>query len=80
MTRDPAAQAVHERLENLVADMHEPDIEAGWAALVAQLEPPPAPVVPLRRRPRLWRPRQQPVARWRRPAGNATPGHRRRRP
>ena len=29
--------------------MPEPDVEAGWAALVAQLEPPVAPVVPLRR-------------------------------
>ncbi len=52
MTRDVAAQAVHERLESLTATMPEPDIEAGWAALVAQLEPPVAPVVPLRRRPR----------------------------
>jgi hypothetical protein len=52
MTRDVAAQAVHERLESLVATMSEPDVEAGWAALVAQLEPPVAPVVPLRRKPR----------------------------
>jgi hypothetical protein len=52
MTRDVAAQAVHERLESLVANMSEPDVEAGWAALVAQLEPPVAPVVPLRRKPR----------------------------
>ena len=52
MTRDAAAQAVHERLESLAATMPEPDIEAGWAALVAQLEPPVAPVVPLRRSPR----------------------------
>jgi hypothetical protein len=52
MTRDVAAQAVHERLESLAATMPEPDIEAGWAALVAQLEPPVAPVVPLRPRPR----------------------------
>jgi hypothetical protein len=49
MTRDVGAQAVHERLEHLVATMSEPDVEAGWAALVAQLEPPVAPVVPLRR-------------------------------
>jgi hypothetical protein len=49
MTRDVAAQAVHERLEHLSAAIPEPDIEAGWAALVAQLEPPIAPVVPLRR-------------------------------
>ena len=52
MTRDVAAQAVHERLEHFVTSMPEPDIEAGWAALVAQLEPPVAPVVPLRSRPR----------------------------
>ena len=49
MTRDASAQAVHERLEHLVATMPEPDVTAGWAALVAQLEPPVAPVVPLRR-------------------------------
>lgn len=55
MTRDVAAQAVHERLEHLVGTMAEPDIEAGWAALVAQLEPQIAPVVPLRRRSRLRR-------------------------
>ena len=53
MTRDAAAQAVHERLEHLVAAFPEADVEAGWAALVTQLEPPVAPVVPLRRpRPR----------------------------
>jgi hypothetical protein len=52
MTPDAAAQAVHERLEHLVTTMPEPDLEAGWAALVAQLEPPVAPVVPLRRRPK----------------------------
>ena len=55
MTRDAAAQAVHERLEHLTAAMPEPDIAAGWAALVAQLEPPVAPVVPFRGRPRPWR-------------------------
>src|SRR5262245_15023366 len=54
MTRDVAAQAVHERLEHLVTTMPDPDVEAGWAALVAQLEPPVAPIVRLhrRRRPR----------------------------
>ena len=53
MTRDAAAQAVHERLEHLVAALPEPDVEAGWAALVTLLEPPVAAVVPLRRpRPR----------------------------
>ena len=49
MTRDAAAQAVHERLEHLVATLPEPDVEAGWATLVTQLQPPVAPVVPLRR-------------------------------
>ena len=52
VTRDVAAQAVHERLEHFVATMPQPDVDAGWAALVVQLEPPVAPVVPLRRRPR----------------------------
>ncbi len=37
MTRDASAQAVHERFEHLVATMPEPDVEAGWSALVAQL-------------------------------------------
>jgi hypothetical protein len=49
MTRDVAAQAVHERLEHLASSMPEPDLDAGWAALAAQLEPPVAPVIPLRR-------------------------------
>jgi hypothetical protein len=49
MTRDASAQAVHERLEHLVVSMPEHDVEAGWAVLVAQLQPPIAPVVPLRR-------------------------------
>jgi len=55
MTRDAAAQAVHERLEHLVTNMPEPDLEAGWAALVAQLEPSVAPVARLRRRPKVRR-------------------------
>jgi hypothetical protein len=50
MTRDPAAQAVHERLENAAASMQAFDVDAGWSALAAQLEPPIAPVIPLRRR------------------------------
>jgi len=50
MTRDPAAQAVHERLESAVASMPRFDVEAGWAALAAELEPAMAPVIPLRRR------------------------------
>jgi hypothetical protein len=53
MTRDAAAQAVHERLEHEVSSMPAFDVEAGWAALAAQLEGPVAPVIPLRpRRPR----------------------------
>jgi hypothetical protein len=53
MTRDPASQAVHERLEHAVSSMPAFDVDAGWAALAAQLEPPVAPVIPLRRhRPR----------------------------
>ena len=46
---DPAAVLVHERLQQAVSSMRAPDIEAGWAALAAQLEPPLAPVVPLRK-------------------------------
>jgi hypothetical protein len=41
---------VHERLEGAVASMPAFDVEAGWSALVAQLEPPIAPVIRLRRR------------------------------
>jgi hypothetical protein len=53
MTRDAAAQAVHERLEHAVSRMPAFDVEAGWASLAAQLEGPVAPVIPLRpRRPR----------------------------
>jgi uncharacterized membrane protein YgcG len=50
MTRDAAAQAVHERLEHAVSEMPAFDVEAGWASLAAQLESPVAPVIPLRRR------------------------------
>lgn len=49
LERDPAAVLVHERLQQAVSSMRAPDIEAGWAALAAQLEPPLAPVVPLRK-------------------------------
>ena len=45
---DPAAVLVHERLQQAVSSMRAPDVEAGWAALAAQLEVPIAPVVPLR--------------------------------
>lgn len=50
MTRDPAAQAVHERLEHAASAISTFDVDAGWAALAAQLEGPVAPVIPLRRR------------------------------
>ena len=46
---DPAAVLVHERLEQAVSAMRAPDVEAGWAALAAQLEAPVAPVVTLRK-------------------------------
>ncbi len=46
---DPAAVLVHERLQQAVSSMRAPDVEAGWAALAAQLEAPIAPVVPLRK-------------------------------
>ena len=49
LERDPAAVLVHERLQQAVSSMRAPDIEAGWAALAEQLEPPLAPVVPLRK-------------------------------
>jgi len=49
MTRDAAAQAVHERLEHTVWGMPAFDVDAGWTALAAQLEGPIAPVIPLRR-------------------------------
>jgi hypothetical protein len=45
---DPATVLVHERLQQAVSSMRAPDVEAGWAALAAQLEAPIAPVVPLR--------------------------------
>ena len=48
---DPAAVLVHERLEQAVSSMRAPDVEAGWAALAAQLEAPIAPVVPAAQRP-----------------------------
>jgi hypothetical protein len=50
MTRDVAAQAVHERLEHAVSSMPAFDVDAGWAALASQLDGPVAPVIPLRRR------------------------------
>ncbi len=47
--RDAAVLAVQSRLERAVASMPTPDVDAGWAALVAQLDGPIAPVLPLRR-------------------------------
>ena len=38
MTRDVAAQAVHERLEHAVSSMPAFDVDAGWAALASQLD------------------------------------------
>jgi hypothetical protein len=49
MTRDVAAQAVHERLEHAASAVSF-DVEAGWASLAAELDGPIAPVIPLRRR------------------------------
>jgi hypothetical protein len=49
MTRDAAAQAVHERLERAASADPAFDVDAGWAALAVQLEGPVAPVIPLRR-------------------------------
>jgi hypothetical protein len=49
MTRDVAAQAVHERLEHAASAVSF-DVEAGWASLAAELDGPNAPVIQLRRR------------------------------
>jgi len=46
---DPTAVLVHERLQQAVSAIPTTDIEAGWAALAAQLDVPLAPVVPLRK-------------------------------
>jgi hypothetical protein len=50
MTLEPRMLAAEERLQRLASGMPSPDVEAGWAALSAQLEPPLASVIPLRRR------------------------------
>jgi hypothetical protein len=50
MTLEPRMLAVEERLQRLASVMPSPDVEAGWAALPAQLEPPLAQVIPLRRK------------------------------
>jgi hypothetical protein len=50
MTLEPRMLAAEERLQRLASAMPAPDVEAGWAALSAQLEPPLAKVIPLRRR------------------------------
>jgi hypothetical protein len=56
MTLEPTMLAVEERLQRLSSSMPAPDVEAGWAALSALLEPPVAPVVPLRPKPSRFRP------------------------
>ena len=50
MTLEPRMLAVEERLQRLSSSMPAPDVEAGWAALSAKLEPPLAQVIPLRRK------------------------------
>lgn len=50
MTLEPAMLAVHERLEEMASAMPTPDVDAGWAALTAALEPAIAPVIPIRPR------------------------------
>jgi hypothetical protein len=55
MTLEPRMLAVEERLQRMANGMPSPDVDTGWAAISAQLEPTLAPVIPLRRR-RLGRP------------------------
>jgi hypothetical protein len=55
MTLEPRMLAVEERLQRMASGMPSPDVDAGWAAISAQLEPTLARVIPLRRR-RLGRP------------------------
>jgi hypothetical protein len=50
MTLEPRMLAVEERLQRLSSAMPAPDASAGWASLSAQLDPPLAPVIPLRPR------------------------------
>jgi hypothetical protein len=50
MTLDPTMLAAEERLQRMASDMPAPDVDAGWAALSAKLEPPLAQVIPLRGR------------------------------
>jgi hypothetical protein len=50
MTLEPRMLAVEERLRRMAEQLPTPDVEAGWAALSASLEPPLAKVIPLRRR------------------------------
>jgi hypothetical protein len=50
MTLEPRMLAVEERLQRLASGMPTPDVDGGWAALAAQLEPPLAQVIPLRRK------------------------------
>jgi hypothetical protein len=50
MTLEPRMLAAEERLQRMASGMPSPDVDAGWAALSARLEPPLARVIPLRRR------------------------------
>jgi hypothetical protein len=51
MTLEPSILAVEQRLQRLASEMPAPDVDAGWAALSAKLQPPLAQVIPLRRKP-----------------------------
>jgi len=50
MTPEPSVLAMEERLQRLASAMPSPDVDAGWAALAAMLEPPVAPVIYVPRR------------------------------
>ena len=50
MTLEPSMLAAEERLQRLASTMPVPDVESGWAALSALLEPPAAKVIPLRKK------------------------------
>ena len=50
MTFEPSMLAVEERLQRLASEMPAPDMDAGWRALSAKLQPPLAQVIPLPRK------------------------------
>ena len=50
MTLEPTMLAAEQRLQRMASGIPAPDVDAGWAALSAKLEPPLATVIPLRRR------------------------------